>query len=138
VVALRAFYDLDEEPITLGSTDDADALLERMAADFAVREGPVPPMVELSRRDRDRWVVVRVGVNRDRGFLAHSDPGGSFITTNGGDPDAAPLVYDHMAHAREFPADAEVSLEEVRKAVRDLIATDGERSTAVPWRHWTR
>lgn len=138
MASLIAHYDVREEPTAVETVTDLDALLDRMAADHASRPGPVPPMVELSRPDPwvDGWVIVRLGLNGDRGFLAHADAAGSFITTSGGTPDGDPLVYDHMGHVREFPSDAEVPLEDLRTAARDLITTDGDRSAAVTWRPW--
>ncbi len=138
MASLIAYYHRGEDPVPVGTVAELDALLDRMAADYAAQAGPVPLMAELSRPDpyAEGWVVVRLGLGRDRGFLAHADADGSFITTNGGDPDGDPVIYDHQAHAREFPADVEVSLEELRRAAHDLVATDGGRSTAVTWRPW--
>ncbi|WP_081915910.1 Imm1 family immunity protein [Saccharothrix sp. NRRL B-16314] len=82
------------------------------------------------------WVAVRLGTAPDRGFIAHADATGSHITTNGGDPDGEPVLYDHQAHTREWPSDAELPPADVIKATHDLVATDGERSTIVNWRTW--
>jgi hypothetical protein len=63
VVALRAWYDPDndDEPVIVGTIDDADALLERLSAD---RPGMrVPPLMQLTRRDPDGWGVLHVGVD---------------------------------------------------------------------------
>ncbi|GAA1355254.1 Imm1 family immunity protein [Saccharothrix algeriensis] len=140
MASLIAHYQASEDPVPVQAVADLDALLDRMAADHATRSGPVPPMVELSRPDpwAEGWVIVRLGVDHDRGFLAHADASGSFITTGGADRHGTAVVYDHMGHPREFPADAEVPLHDLRKAAHDLITTDGGRSPAVAWRPWER
>ncbi|MFE2755434.1 Imm1 family immunity protein [Actinosynnema sp. NPDC059335] len=138
MASLMAWYKRGEEPTPITSAADLDALLERMAADFAAQDGPVPPMAELARPDpwAQGWVAIRLGIAPDRGFIAHADATGSYITTNGSDPDGEPVLYDHQAHAREWPSDAELPLADVIKAAHDLVATDGERSTTVNWRPW--
>ncbi|MFC6093928.1 Imm1 family immunity protein [Saccharothrix lopnurensis] len=138
MASLMAWYKQGEEPTPIASVADLDALLDRMAADFAAQEGLVPPMVELARPDpwAEGWVAIRLGIAHDRGFIAHADDSGSYITTNGGDPDGEPVLYDHQAHTREWPAYAELPLADVITAARDLIATDGKRSTTVQWRPW--
>ncbi len=133
-MALNAYYDVydDNEPIDVDTTDAVDAFLTRMAADQAAGPGPLPRLMELSRTAED-WVVVQVGVNGDRGLITHTDPGGAFITTNGDPGDGDPLIYDYMGNVREFPADAEVPLADLRKAVHEFVTT-GVRSAAVNWR----
>nr|WP_184929272.1 Imm1 family immunity protein [Saccharothrix ecbatanensis] len=63
-------------------------------------------------------------------MLTHTDAGGAFITTNGGTRDGSPLTYDYMGNVREFPADAEVPLDDLRRAVHEFVMT-GRRSSAV-------
>jgi hypothetical protein len=133
VVALEAWYDPDDDdPITISSAADADALLDRMAADGAGFE--VPPLAELSRHDEDGWAVAYVGVNitTGRGIMTHSDAAGSFVTTNGTTADQA-LTYDYMGHLRELSGDAEVPLTDVRRAVHEFVTTNGARPTSVEW-----
>jgi hypothetical protein len=38
-----------------------------------------------------------------------------------------------MGHVREVPANAEISLVDVRKAVHWFVAADGARPTCVEW-----
>jgi hypothetical protein len=138
VAALMAYYETAEDPIPVDSVADLDALVDRMASEYAAQDGPVPPVAELFRPDpwAEGWVVIRLGIAENRGFLAHADAAGSFITTSGGDLDGDPVVYDYQGHVREFPSDAEIPLADVIKAAHDLVVTDGQRSTAVMWRPW--
>ncbi len=133
-MALNAWYDVDDdnEPIAVATTVDADAFLERMAADHAARPGPVPPLMQLEREGAD-WAVLEIGINGDHGLLTHADDLGTFITTNGGARDGDPLIYDYMGHVREFPTDVEVPLERLRAAVHEFITTS-RRPTSVDWR----
>jgi Immunity protein Imm1 len=47
-------------------------------------------------------------------------------------PDAPALLYDDQAPA-DFPADAVISVDQIRAAVEEYLKT-GERPTCVPWR----
>ncbi|WP_052685130.1 Imm1 family immunity protein [Lentzea aerocolonigenes] len=133
MVALRAWYDpdADDEPIIVTSTDDADALLDKLIADSTSMQ--VPPLMQLSRRDSGGWAVLHVGVNADRGILTHTSAAGSSVTRNSPDPNGDPLVYDYMGHLREVPANAEIPLPDLRKALHDFVSTDGERPDCVDW-----
>ncbi|GAA3865196.1 hypothetical protein GCM10022243_34260 [Saccharothrix violaceirubra] len=138
MATLMAYYEAGEDPLPVDTTADLDALVKRMASEFAAQGGPVPPVAELFRPDpwAEGWVVVRLGIGADRGFIAHADADGSYITTNSRAPDGEPLIYDYQGHVREFPADAEIPLDQVVKAAHDLVTTDGRRSAAVTWRSW--
>lgn len=131
-MALEAWYDPDDDPISIRTTADADALLDRMAADGAGFE--VPPLAELSRHDEDGWAVSYIGVNvkSGRGIMTYSDPNGSATTSNGSHTGDT-VTYDYMAHTRELPASAEIPLDDVRKAVREFVTIDNTRPTCVEW-----
>jgi hypothetical protein len=131
VVALEAWYDVDDdEPTLINVSADADALLDRMAADAASFD--VPPLTELSRQDADGWAVAYFGVNAktDQGIVTHSDPGGSVISVGSGGRTGT-VTYDYMGHVRELPANAEISLTDVRRAMHEFVTTNGGRPTSV-------
>ena len=132
-MALRAWYDPDndDEPIIVGTTHAADALLDRLSADRPAMR--LPPLMQLSRRGPDGWAVLHVGVNTDGGIVTHTDATGSFVTTNGTAPANGPFVYDYMGHVREVPGNAEIPLADVRKAVHEFVTTNGARPACVQW-----
>ncbi len=133
MVALEAWYDPDDDdPISITSAADADALLDRMVTDGAGHE--VPPLAELSRHDDDEWAVAYVGVNvtTGRGIMTHSDATGSVMTTSDGEA-ADTATYDYMGHVRELPGNAEIPLADVRRAVHEFVTTNGTRPTSVRW-----
>ncbi|EWM17779.1 hypothetical protein KUTG_08083 [Kutzneria sp. 744] len=122
-MALEAWYDPDDDdPIRITSAADADALLDRMAADGA--GFAVPPLAELSRHD-DEWAVAYVGVNvaTGRGIMTHSDATGSAMTI-GGDA-AGAVAYDYMGNVRELPGSAEIPLADLRRAATGSAMTIG-------------
>ncbi len=45
------------------------------------------------------------------------------------------VYYEYMGDPQEFPTDAEVSLDVVREAVKELLAT-GERPQSAEWTGW--
>ncbi|MFB9431551.1 Imm1 family immunity protein [Streptoalloteichus tenebrarius] len=132
-MALRAWYDPDNdhEPIAVTTTADADAFLDRLAHDRAAMQ--VPPLMQLSRRDPDGWAVLHVGINTDRGILTYTDATGSYVTTNNTTATNEPLTYDYMGHVRQVPGNAELPLADVCKAVHEFVTTGGARPTCVQW-----
>lgn len=132
-MALRAWYDPDndDEPVIVATVGDADALLDRLAADRPAMR--LPPLLQLSRRDADGWGVLHVGVNTDTGILTHTDATGSFVTTNGAAPADRPLAYDYMGHVREVPGNAEIPLADVRAAMHEFVTSNGARPRSVGW-----
>lgn len=132
-MALEAWYDVDDdEPTMINLIADADALLDRMAADAASFD--VPPLAELSRQDAHGWAVAYFGVNAktDQGIVTHSDPSGSVISVNSMGPTGT-VTYDYMGHLRELPANAEIPLADVRQAIHEFVTTNGARPTSVSW-----
>jgi hypothetical protein len=133
VVAIEAWYDGEaDEPITIRTVEDLDALLDRMVAEAL--GFVVPPLAELSWQDADGWAVVYVGISakNDLGVITHSDRDGSVISSNGGDGGDA-VSYDYMGNLRDLPDSAEIPLVDVRQAMREFVAADGARPTSVAW-----
>lgn len=129
MVALNAWY--GDELITLRGADDLDTLLDRVASDQAGR--PSPPLLQISRRERGSWAILHVGLNSDRGVVGHTDKSGAVISSDGTDSAGEPLTYDHMGLPHEVPANAEIPSDEVRRAARDFLLSDGARPSGVRW-----
>jgi hypothetical protein len=131
MVALTAWYDPDEdEPITVNSRDDLEALLDRAIADST--DAAVPPLIQLSRRDPEGWAILQVGLNDQRGIITHTDGSGGAISSNG-DSDGQNVNYDYMGHLRDVPANAEIPIQLVRKAAHEYLDSAGKRPACVNW-----
>lgn len=124
---MRAWYDPDGEPVTVATTPELDACLDRLAADRTTMR--VPPLMQFVRREPSGWAVVHVGIDTDRGVLVHTDATGSFVAMTGNEADE-PVTYDYMGHLRIVAA--ELPLADVRRAAHEFVAT-GARPTCVAW-----
>ncbi|WP_168200465.1 Imm1 family immunity protein [Allokutzneria sp. NRRL B-24872] len=131
-MALEAWYGIeDDEPTVIEDGADLDALLDRMIVDGQGFD--VPPLAELSHQGQGGWLVSYVGLDprRGTGFMTYSDPSGSVTSFNGG-ADTKAVEYDYMGHQRQLPANAELPLADIRKAVHELVVTGG-RPSCVSW-----
>jgi hypothetical protein len=131
MVALRAWYDPDDdEPTIINTVADVDTFLDRLVADSSTSH--IPPLMQLSRREPNAWAVLHIGVHVDHGVITHTDATGTVVTTNGTAADGS-LTYDYMGHLREVPANAEIPLPDVCRAVHEFVTTNGHRPTTVEW-----
>ncbi|MGQ0840123.1 Imm1 family immunity protein [Actinokineospora sp.] len=130
MVALAAYY--LREPVTIRTGDELDGLLDRVLDDGMNYQ--VPPLIELSHRGESGWFIVQIGINvkQNRGFIAHAGPMGSVLSSDG-TTDTAMVEYDYMGHVREIPRNAEITLSVVRRAVHQVLASNGARPTDITW-----
>ncbi|MFD2417651.1 Imm1 family immunity protein [Amycolatopsis pigmentata] len=121
-----------DAPVTISTPDEVDALIDRVR-----RESPghAPMLLEAHIAGDPYAQGLDVGVRGDRGVLRYSGrdwPEGVY-STGDGPSEGEPLVYYFMDNYTEFPPNAEVPLAVVRQAIRDFLATGGERSARVEW-----
>lgn len=46
------------------------------------------------------------------------------------------VLYFYMGHEEQYPQDSEVTVDEIRTAVQEFIASGGERPTSLTWSEW--
>ncbi|MFB9905614.1 Imm1 family immunity protein [Allokutzneria oryzae] len=121
-----------DNPITVSTPDEVDALIDRVRA-----ESPetAPILMEVHISGDPYTQGLDVGINGDRGVLRYSGrdwPEGVY-STGDGLAEGKPLAYFYMDTCTEFPPNAEVPVDTVRQAVRDFLATDGDRPSGIVW-----
>lgn len=130
MVALAAWFDGDsDDPTIVRTSAELDELLDLVAVQDGSR------IVELLVHDDPARAIFDVGMSGQRGTLYFSSatyPEGHFSRGSGGSG-AAPLTYYYMGSDTEFPADAELPIDAVRRAAHEYMATGGERPASVDW-----
>jgi hypothetical protein len=128
-----------ENPVVLQTSDDADALIDAMLHENF--ENSVATLYADSRPLKSGLPdhELRIAIN------AEGKVGG--IRYAGGDTDDVTYVpgqtslreemfYLYMTHDEGWPQDSEVSIEQVRQAVRQFVDGDGSRPQSFEWREW--
>jgi immunity protein Imm1 of predicted polymorphic toxin system len=79
-----------------------------------------------------------VGVNNEEGkvgSLRYMGGPGTFYGA-GQTTDHDELVYYYTGHDREFPLDSELSIEAIRRAIKEFVVSGGERPESIEWQDW--
>jgi hypothetical protein len=134
MTTVEAWYEVDQHDAhVLTDEGQVEVLLDKLAARAEAR------LVSLFTGDALEDVggfpsvefLVGVGGGVQRGVLRVADTEGLWIS-RGDDVDCDPVVYHYMNVPHEFPANAELPLEEVKAAVREFVHT-GRRPACVQW-----
>jgi hypothetical protein len=132
MVALEAWFDEDsDDPTLVNTAAELNVVLD------TVTGWAGPNIVQLMIADDLTRGALDIGLDRElnRGVLYYA--GGAHRTgcysrtDNTATP--GPHLYYYMRNDREFPADAELPIDVVRRAAHEYMATDGERPTSVDW-----
>jgi hypothetical protein len=75
---------------------------------------------------------VGVDAEREVGGLWYMGEGGSWYTL-GSQSTREEVYYCYMNHDTSFPADSEISIDLIRQATKEFLASGGERPTCVQW-----
>lgn len=137
-MALEVWYqqvpDSDDAPgdpaIMLDTADDVERFVDQVAQASAGQQ--VSSMVEVSFAGDDDAPMLNVGIGASTGFVHWLDD--DAVMSVGDASRAGTITYDYAGHPAEVPASAEVSLDDVRRAVREYLLTGGGRPTGVAWR----
>ncbi|MET9987663.1 Imm1 family immunity protein [Streptomyces rochei] len=75
-----------------------------------------------------------VGVSREYqvGVVAYMDGAGNFVSL-GDSATQGSVGYYLVGHEREFPERSEISIDLVRRAVKEFVASSGQRPTCIRW-----
>jgi immunity protein Imm1 of predicted polymorphic toxin system len=131
-LAVYYLFEHDESPVVAARAADVDALIDRVRSE-SPKEAPILMDVHLSGDPCAQGLDV--GVSGDRGVVRYSGrewPRG-VVSTGDETSDGEERSYFYMGHWRGFPASSEISLDLVRAAVKEFMATDGARPTCVRW-----
>ncbi len=134
VAKLEAWFDVDHDgPTTVTTAAELDAVLD------AVAGWSGPNTVQLTLAGQPERGLLDVGLDAEHGhgvlyYAGPTVPDGC-CTKGPHTADEVPLYY-YMGSDTEFPADAEIPLDEVRLAAYEWMTSGGERPTSVQWQPW--
>jgi hypothetical protein len=112
--------------IRVANTVELDELINRVREE--TREHRCPASIPMKIVGNERDPVLEVGLGRDKGCIQHiADDAGR--TIGDGEPDAA-VEYVYLGSLGEVPADSEVPIDIVRRALHEFLTT-GRRPSVV-------
>ncbi len=138
---VEAFYKGDEATL-LESTDDVDALIDSVLAESF--ETSIITLYSTARRLMESGVPdheLRVALHAEAkvgGIRYAGDDGtheGSWYVP-GQVSQREVVFYYYAGHDQGWPRDSEVSIDQVRQAVREFLTRDGARPQSFEWRDW--
>lgn len=121
------------EPETrIETAEEVDTLLDQLKALSTDSHQPIIAMI--GRADEDFGPSLQIGVNGERGFVTYGSgiPGQGGTSSAGDGPDR-PIAYYFQGTPTEFSERIEIPFGIVKQAVREFLATNGERPTSPPW-----
>lgn len=142
--SIEAYYrhEHDDEPVVVRTDGDVDQLIDALLAEsfdhtmaaFYVTERPA---TDQGYPDHD----FRVGINAEQGvgglkFAGTHDYIRGVWYAVGRVPEATKVFYEYAGHPEDFPIDSQISVEQVREAVKKFLNSGGERPDSVEWRAW--
>jgi len=130
-----------ETPIELSVDADVDRLIDSMLADDFENSLAT---VYVNGRTNAAGVPspeLLMGIDSEGGVasLAYTGESPAFAGTFyalGETSQRDEVFYYYMGHDRGFPADSELPIDAVRVALKEFLASNGERPTSVEWRAW--
>jgi hypothetical protein len=136
MTVVKAYYKHEhgETPLRLQTPQDVDQLIDGLLAeDYSNSVAALYVEGRLNAAgvpDHELLVAIN-NEDGDVGALRYMGGGGTYYSRGqaGGDKE---VTYYYTGSDREFPADSEMPIEEVRTAVREFLAS-GERPASVEW-----
>lgn len=131
---LEAYYECVDRPTLVRTPDDVDAIIDWFLSGVFRYT-----LVQLFSLDRDKLPSgfpdheFMAGVDPDRnvGVLAFAADGDWL--SNGPSDDYSVVRYNFMGHDRAYPHSAEISIDQVRKAIKEFLVSGGQRPRCVDW-----
>jgi hypothetical protein len=141
-VKIKAYYKHGhgDDPVVLESARDVDALIDGLTsesfdnsvaalyAETRARINPDYPDHEL----RIAWLAEgKVGGIR---YAGGNTKDVAYVP--GKASEREDVFYNYMHHDEDWPRDSEVTIEQVRQAVREFVEGNGARPQSFEWREW--
>jgi hypothetical protein len=125
-------FEHDDSPVVITTAEEVDTLIDRVRAESP---GQAPILMDVHMSGDPYSQGMDVGVSNDRGVIRYSgrDWPGGVVSTGNGSANGAELSYFYMGHWRGLPANSEIPLDLVRKAMKEFMTTDGARPTSLRW-----
>lgn len=125
----------DEQPLLVRCDADVDALVDALLEQPFNNSLANLYIVERPLNDAGfpgHEFGVAIDAERMVGGLWYMGNSGSWYTL-GSVSTREEVFYYYMGHATDFPADSEITIEQIRQATKEFLASGGERPTCVRW-----
>jgi hypothetical protein len=136
---VKAYYkhEHDAEPLRLETAADVDGLIDGLLSEdysHSVAALYVEGRTNAAGAPDHELLVAVNNEDGDVGALRYMGGGGNYYS-RGQAGGAKEVTYYYTGSDREFPADSELPLSQIRQAVREFLSS-GERPESVDWKGW--
>jgi hypothetical protein len=139
---VRAFYKNGAGPTLLDTHEDVDALVDAVQAEpfensVITLYSTARPLMESGVPDHEMRIAIHAEA-KVGGIRYAGDDGtheGSWYVP-GQESEREEVFYYYQGHDQGWPQDSEVSIEQVRQAVREFVEGSGARPQTFEWREW--
>ncbi|HEY0692609.1 MAG TPA: Imm1 family immunity protein [Kribbella sp.] len=141
-VRIKAYYKHGhgENPVILETAQDADALVDAMLSeefDNSVAALYADTRPKASSGYPDHELRIALFTECKIGGIRYGGGDTKDVTyVPGKTSEREEVFYNYMHHDEGWPADSEVSIEQVRQAVRELVEGNGARPGSFEWKEW--
>ncbi|MGZ0152005.1 Imm1 family immunity protein [Kribbella sp. WER1] len=139
MTVVKAYYKHEhgDAPLRLQTPDDVDQLVDGLLAEDysnSVAAMYVEGGLNAAGVPNHELLMAINNEDGDVGALRYMGEGGTYYSQGqaGGDNE---LTYYYTGSDREFPADSEIPIEQIRQTVKEFIES-GERPPSISWQEW--
>lgn len=139
---VRAFYKNEADPTLLTSAAEVDALVDAVLGEpfensIIALYSEARPLLGSGVRDHE----LRIGIDAEAeiGGIRYAGEDGTkrgVWYVQGGHSNRAEAFYYYMGHDEGWPQDSEISVEDVRRAIKEFVTNGGSRPTFPRWANW--
>lgn len=123
--------------VIVRDADDVDRLIDvllRNPASHAMAQVFSTARERLPSGMFDHELMVGVDAERSVGLLAYMDGQVGNIVTSNGSSDTESVWYSITGNSTEYPGGTEVSIDDIRNAVKEFLSSGGQIPTCVQWK----
>jgi hypothetical protein len=141
-ITVRAFYNNGQGPTLIDTPADVDAVVDAVLAEpfensVIALYSTARPLMESGVPDHEMRVAIfaeaKVGGIRYAGDDGTAE-GSWYVPGQVSQRDE--VFYYYQGHDQGWPQDSEVSIEDVRRAIKEFVANGGARPASMEWRVW--
>lgn len=134
----RANHKRCNSPVQLTSSQDIDALIldlsnddgDNTIASLYINERPAT-----AQDLPDHELRIAVDGERKVGAIRYMSGNDAWYAV-GQQSDLDEVLYFYMGHDEQYPKDSEITIDEIRTATKEFVASGGNRPTSLTWSEW--
>jgi hypothetical protein len=134
----RANHTRGNSPVQITSPQDIDALIldlsnddgDNTIASLYINERPTT-----AQGLPDHELRIAIDGERKVGAIRYMSGNDAWYAV-GQQSDLDAVLYFYMGHDEQYPSDSEITIDEIRTAANEFLATGGDRPTSLTWSEW--